>query len=153
MHRRTFLNSGMSVAAVAAAASAGLLTPSVVLGAWPKAAFETEDLKAAMDSVTGGVEPQEGDIDIKAPEIAENGAVVPIGVTAKMDNVESIAIIVPKNPNPLVAIFIPGDNADGFASVRIKMGNTSDVMAVVKADGKFYSAKKEVKVTIGGCGG
>ena len=88
-----------------------------------------------------------------APDIAENGAVVPVGAVSKLPNTTDIMIIVEKNPSPLAAAFtIPaGTNAD--VQTRIKMGQSSNVIAVVKADGKLYSATKETKVTLGGCGG
>jgi len=118
-----------------------------------KCVFSAKDMDSALKAVTGGGKPEPGDITVKAPDIAENGAVVPITISTKMENVESIAVLVPKNPTPLIASFNPGESADPFVSLRIKMGKTSNVVAVVKAGGKFYSAEKEVKVTIGGCGG
>ena len=93
------------------------------------------------------------DIKIKAPDIAENGAVVPVSVSTTMGNVASIAVIAEKNGTPLASNFKLGANAIPNVSTRIKMGKTSDVVAIVKADGKLYSASKNVKVTIGGCGG
>jgi sulfur-oxidizing protein SoxY len=101
---------------------------------------------------SGTTEPSEA-IKIKAPDIAENGAVVPITVETTLEGVESIAIIASENPSPLVANFNLGKGALGFVSTRIKMGKTGDVIGVVKAGDKLYSAKKGVKVTIGGCGG
>jgi len=92
-------------------------------------------------------------VSIKAPDIAENGAVVPITVKTDIAGAESVSIIVLNNPNPLVASFDLTPSSGGLVSTRIKMGKTSDVTAVVKAGGKLYSATKEVKVTIGGCGG
>jgi sulfur-oxidizing protein SoxY len=92
------------------------------------------------------------EIAITAPDIAENGAVVPIAVTSRIPNTQSISIIAEKNPFPLAATFDLANGAEPYASVRIKMGQTSNVRAVIKADGKFYTAAKEVKVTVGGCG-
>ena len=92
-------------------------------------------------------------IELNAPDIAENGAVVPVSVSSTLDGVESISIIVEENPAPLAASFDLTPNAVADVSTRLKMGKTSNVVAVVKADGKLYSATKEVKVTIGGCGG
>ena len=92
-------------------------------------------------------------IKIKAPDIAENGAVVPVTVDTSISGVESISIFASKNANPLTSSYNLGANTSPFISTRVKMGKTSDVVAVVKAGGKLYSAKKEVKVTIGGCGG
>ena len=102
----------------------------------------------------GAASAQESkDIQIKAPDIAENGAVVPVEVISRIPNTQSIAIVAEKNPFPLVASFAFAAGAEGYASTRIKLGQTSNVRALVKtADGKFYAASKEVKVTIGGCG-
>src|SRR5690606_5795668 len=92
-------------------------------------------------------------IQIRAPDIAENGNVVPITVETNIANIESISILTEQNASPLTASFVLGAGADGFVATRMKMGKTSDVIAVVKADGKLHSTRKEVKVTIGGCGG
>jgi sulfur-oxidizing protein SoxY len=92
------------------------------------------------------------DIVITAPDIAENGAVVPIAVTSKLPNTQQISILAEKNPFPLAATFDVSGAGEGYVSTRIKMGQTSDVWAVVKAGGKFFTARKEVKITVGGCG-
>ena len=108
----------------------------------------------AVQALLGVAEAAPSDkIPLKAPDIAENGAVVPIGVSADIDDVESISILVANNPSPLAASFDISPDAMADVSTRIKMGKTSDVIAVVKAGGKAYSVSKEVKVTIGGCGG
>ncbi|MCW9013225.1 MAG: thiosulfate oxidation carrier protein SoxY [Gammaproteobacteria bacterium] len=151
--RRTFLKSTAAVGAVGVAVSAGLLTPRAVFAAWPKAAFEATSLDSAITAAHGGSAAASGDIKLKAPDIAENGAVVPITVTSKIAGTESISILVSNNPTPLTGTFNLGSNTEGFVSSRVKMSKTSDVVVVVKAGGKLYSAKKEVKVTIGGCGG
>lgn len=151
MQRRDFLKGTAAGGAVALSAS---LLPQALLAEWPEAAFQAKTIDEALQALVGGAERTEsGDITIKAPDIAENGAVVPIQITTTLPNVESISIIAEKNPIPLIASFNFGENAIGYVSTRIKMGTTSDVVAVVKADGKLYAAKKEVKVTIGGCGG
>ncbi|TDY03907.1 thiosulfate oxidation carrier protein SoxY [Thiohalophilus thiocyanatoxydans] len=154
MQRRTFLKGSLAGSTVAVAVGAGLLTPGAVMAAWPKRAFETEDMQTAMKDLfgTAQTEPTD-DISIKAPDIAENGAVVPVSITSGIAGIEEIAIIAEKNGTPLAANFKLADNAKGFVSTRIKMAKTSNVVAVVKAGGKAYSARKEVKVTIGGCGG
>ena len=92
-------------------------------------------------------------IKLKAPDIAENGAVVPITVTSKIDGTTNMSILVATNNTPLTSTYELGPNTEGYISTRVKMAKTSDVIAVVKAGGKLYSTKKEVKVTIGGCGG
>jgi len=154
MKRRTFLKGSVAAGAVGAAVGAGLLTPRMVLAAWPSTAFEATSVDAALDSLMGSHQLEGSDkIAIRAPDIAENGAVVPVSVTTDIANVESISIIAEKNASPLTASFILGAGTEGFVSTRIKMGKTSSVIAVVKADGKLYSTGKEVKVTIGGCGG
>ena len=151
--RRVFLKGSVASGAVAAAVGAGLLTPQMVLAEWNKAAFESKTVEDAVKNLglEGGEES--ADITIKAPDIAENGAVVPVTVDVSMDGVEKIAFIVKENPSPLVATFSMGDGGVPFARTNIKMGKTSDVIAMVTAGGKTYMAKKEVKVTIGGCGG
>jgi len=148
-----FLRGSLVASAAGVAASAGLLAPQAVLAAWPKGAFDAKDVKSAMSEIAGGDSPEAGDIKIKAPDIAENGAVVPITVSTGIEGVESISIFAAKNGTPLIASFKLGENAEPFAATRIKMGETADVVALVKAGGKLYSAKKAVKVTIGGCGG
>lgn len=137
-----------------AAAAAGILHPRAVMAAWPKAAFGADTTADAIAKLFGASDAApSSEIKIKAPDIAENGAVVPVTVSTTLKDVESIAIIAEKNPSPLAAAFNLGETANGFISTRIKMGKTSNVVAVVKAGGKLYSASKEVKVTIGGCGG
>ncbi len=154
MQRRTFLKGTLAGSAVSVAVGAGLLTPRTVLAAWPKNAFEAKNVGDALSALHGSSNAADsGDIKIKAPDIAENGAVVPITVDTSLGNVESISVIAEKNPVPLVATYEMGPSAEGYVSMRIKMGKTSDVVAVVKSGGKLYRASKEVKVTIGGCGG
>ena len=153
-NRRVLLKGTFAAGATGLAISDGLLTPKAVLAAWPKAAFEAKDVSAALTASLGSADTtKSSDIKLKAPDIAENGAVVPVTVTSKIANTESISIIVAKNAAPLAATFNLGATTKGEVSTRIKMGKTSDVTAVVKAGGKLYSTSKNVKVTIGGCGG
>lgn len=153
MKRRLFLKGSLAGSAVGAAVGAGLLAPQSVLAAWPAAAFEAKKVEDAIAGSMGSAVTEATDkIKVKAPDIAENGAVVPVTVSTDLA-AESIAIIAEKNPSPLAAMFEMGPGAEGFVSTRIKMGKTGDVIAVVKAGGKLYSARKGVKVTIGGCGG
>ncbi len=154
MKRRVFLKGSLASGMVAVAVGAGLISPRQVLAAWPKGAFEAKSVSDAMNGVVGtDLAPASDAIKLDAPDIAENGAVVPVKVTAEMDGVESITILAEKNQTPLIASFNLAAGTQGFISTRIKMGQTSNVIAVVKAGGKVYSARKEVKVTIGGCGG
>ena len=152
--RRKFLKTATYVGATTAAVSAGILTPQRVLGAYNKAAFEAEDVSSALNAAMGSDQHSASDqIKLKAPDIAENGAVVPITVSSDLGNVDSIAIIVSGNAVPLTSTYALSASTEPFVSTRVKMGKTSDVIAVLKSGGKLYSTTKEVKVTIGGCGG
>jgi sulfur-oxidizing protein SoxY len=121
--------------------------------AWNKAAFETKSLNDTVKALGGGGASPSNDIAITAPDIAENGAVVPIGVASRIPNTQAIYIMVEKNPNTLAAGFRIPAGTEPNVTTRIKMGQTSNVHAVVKAGDKFFVATKEVKVTLGGCGG
>jgi sulfur-oxidizing protein SoxY len=152
--RRIFLKGSLAAGAAGVALGSGLLTPRQVLAAWPKAAFEAKTVDAALNDMFGTSQLTGSDkISIKAPDIAENGAVVPITVETDISGVDSISIIAEKNSFPMVANFKLGKGTEGFVSTRIKMAKTANVVAVVKAGDKLYSTGKEVKVTIGGCGG
>ncbi len=154
MKRRIFLKGSLATGAVGMAVSTGLLAPRVSLAAWSKTAFEATDVNAGLSALYGSSSMTKSDkVKIKAPDIAENGAVVPISVTTSVDGVSSISIFADKNATPLAADFVLGPGTQGYVSTRIKMGKTANVVAVVKAGDKLYSSSKEVKVTIGGCGG
>lgn len=153
-NRRTLLKGTLAASAVGVAASAGLLAPRAVLAAWPKSAFSAKGVDASLSALYGSSKAADAkDIKIKAPDIAENGAVVPVTISSTIANAESISIFVAKNPSPLTSSYALGSGTQAYVGTRIKMGKTSDVVAVIKAGGKLYTAKKEVKVTIGGCGG
>jgi sulfur-oxidizing protein SoxY len=153
MKRRTFLKGTVASGMLGVAASAGLLAPRMVLAAWPESAFAAKKIDDALDALLGSSSTSEsGDIKIKAPDIAENGAVVPITISTGMP-AESISVLIAENPSPLACSYALGSTTEGFVSCRVKMGKTSDLIAVVKSGGKLLSAKKTVKVTIGGCGG
>jgi sulfur-oxidizing protein SoxY len=152
--RRQALKSGAGVTVMGLAAAAGLLPASNAWAqAWNKAAFDGKNLADVVKAMGGAAPVQSADISINAPDIAENGAVVPVGVTSKLGKTESIAILVEKNPNALAASFDIPNGTDASVTTRVKMGQSSNVFALVKADGKYYVATKEVKVTLGGCGG
>ena len=154
MKRRIFLKGSLATSVIGMAVSAGLITPRMVLAAWPKAAFDAKTVDEAISGLFGSSTLTGSDkIKIKAPDIAENGAVVPISVETDIDGVESISLLAEKNATPLTSSFVLGKGAEPFVATRIKMGKTGSVIAVVKAGGKLYSTGKEVKVTIGGCGG
>jgi len=154
--RRTLLKGAGSGALLALMAAAGLFRPGSAWADWNKQAFEVKNsLNDAVRALGGsGAPAQSAQIAIKGPDIAENGAVVPFEVTSKIPGTQNIALLVEKNPNILAANFAIPEGTDPWINTRIKMGQTSNVFAVVKAaDGKFYYASKEVKVTLGGCGG
>jgi len=116
-------------------------------------AFEAKTLDETVKALGGSTAVQSGDIVITAPDIAENGAVVPVAVASKIPNTQNIYILVEKNLNSLSAGFGIPAGTEANVATRVKMAQTSNVHAVVKADNKFYVATKEVKVTLGGCGG
>jgi len=154
MLRRYFLKNSMATGAAVLAASSGLLVPGQVFAAWNKAAFDAKDVASAMKGAVGSDSAAVSDkIKIKAPGIAENGAVVPVTISSTLPDVKSITIISEKNGTPLVAKFNLGAGSEAYVSTRIKMGKTSNIIAVCESGGKFYKTHKEVKVTIGGCGG
>lgn len=150
--RRLLLKSATSAALIATAVAAGLLKPGQLLADWNSAAFSAGKAADALASIGAGNAIPSPDVQVKAPDIAENGAVVPVEIVTTLANVESIAILGEKNINPLVAWYALTD-FDGALTTRIKLGQTANVRVVVKAGGKVYTAAREVKVTVGGCGG
>ena len=153
--RREWLRQGGSVTLLTLLVAAGWVTPGVAFGeAWSKSAFDTHSLDETVKALGGNVPVPSNDIVFfSTPDIAENGAVVPVGITSNIPKTESIAILIEKNPNMLAASFDIPAGTDPTISTRVKMGQSSNIVALVKADGKYYVAAKEVKVTLGGCGG
>jgi sulfur-oxidizing protein SoxY len=151
--RRNVLKGAAGAGAVAVAVAAGLLKPTQAMAAWNKGAFEAKSVGDVMKNLGVSAPADSKDISIKAPDIAENGAVVPVEVSSGIAGITSIIVIAEKNASPLIGTFNLSGGTQGFVSTRIKMANTSLVRAVVNAGGKSYTAAKEVKVTIGGCGG
>ncbi|RJG05690.1 thiosulfate oxidation carrier protein SoxY [Noviherbaspirillum cavernae] len=136
------------------AITAGLINPSEVFAAeWKAGVFEAKSLEDAIKAIGADKFAVSKDVAVNGPDIAENGAVVPVSVTSAAPNTEFIAILVEKNPNPLSASFNIPAGTEAAVSTRVKMGGTSNVHALVKADGKWLIASKEIKVTLGGCGG
>ena len=136
-----------------AAAAALLLKPFAVLAAWNKEAFGAKTAADALKSLGAGGAAPSKDIVIEAPQIAENGAVVPIEITSNIPGTSSLAVVLEKNPFPLAAKFDFKEGALPFVKLNVKMAETSDVRVVATAGGRHYSATREIKVTIGGCGG
>lgn len=134
--------------------AAGFLRPGEAAAQeWNKAAFEVKKMEDLVKLLGGNAAQESPEVAIVAPDIAENGAVVPIGVTSRLDNTSAIAILVEKNPNVLAATFAIPPGTLPEVQTRVKMAQTSNVFALVKADGKFHYAAKEIKITLGGCGG
>jgi sulfur-oxidizing protein SoxY len=153
--RRSFIRHAGNTGIVALLVANGFLRPESARAAlWNKAAFDASSLQDALGQIVDGSIANSDEVEIVAPAIAENGAVVPVGVIASMpQRVESIAILCEKNPHPLAAIFEIPEGTFADVKTRVKMAGSANVVAVVKAQGKFYMASKEIKVTRGGCGG
>jgi sulfur-oxidizing protein SoxY len=152
--RRKFLKSAMYIGASASAIGAGILAPGRTFAAYATEAFSAKDISGALTAAVGSdAHTASSEIKIKAPDIAENGAVVPVTVSSTLPNVESITIIASANATPLTSTYTLPSGTEAFVSTRIKMGKTANVLAVVKSNGQLFSTSKEVKVTIGGCGG
>jgi sulfur-oxidizing protein SoxY len=148
--RRTLLRAAGMVGAVLVT---GLLKPLAALAAWNKEAFGAKTPVDAMKGIGVADAAPSKEVVIEAPEIAENGAVVPIEISSTIAGTGSIAVLVDKNPFPLVGKFDFLDGALPYVKLNVKMGETSAVRAIAEAGGKHYVATKNIKVTIGGCGG
>jgi sulfur-oxidizing protein SoxY len=148
--RRKVLKKAGDLSVLAALVSVGLF-PNLAAASASVAAFEAKTLDAALDALGGLIATDNAAIQITVPEIVENGTVVPVTVESSLAQTEQISILVEKNPTVLVASFAVPKRAAGYVSTKIKMAQTSNVIALVKANGKFYRTTKEVKVTAGGC--
>lgn len=137
------------------AVAAGLIKPEEARAAqeWNKAAFATRSVADTVKALGGTSASPSDQVVLSVPDIAENGAVVPVVVASKAPNTQMIAILIEKNPNTLAASFDIPEGTEPSVTTRVKMGQTSKVYALVKADNKYLVAEKEVKVTLGGCGG
>ena len=149
--RREVLTRSAAVAALLA--GAGLL-PGAAQAAWPQAAFEAKSLADVIKALGGAAPAESKDVTLTGPDIAENGAVVPLACACALPGVKRLLLLVEKNPNTLAAMFDVNDAVEASFATRVKMGQSSNVFAVaMTADGKVLFAQKEVKVTLGGCGG
>lgn len=146
MQRRNFIQLLLGVAA------AVLWAPVNALAAiWNKAAFESRTLSGALQGMAISNEAESRDIEIITPEVAENGAIVQVEITSCIPNTEAIAIVVEHNPTPLIANFMFANGAEPYVVTRIKMAETSDVQAIVKAGDRYFKASKRVEVLENGC--
>ncbi len=150
--RRLFLKSAVATSTIGVAISAGLITPSAVLASWPESAFTAKKSADAINALFGGAAAESDKVMVDVADVAENGAIVPVKIKTTLDNVENITLLVNENANPLTASFNIQPEVEKEVSIRVKVGKPSDIIGVVKADGKLFSNKKHVKVTQGGCG-
>ena len=149
--RREMLAQSATVAGLLA--SVGML-PATAQAAWTAAAFESKTLADAVKALGGAAPVESKDVTVTGPDIAENGAVVPVGCSTTLPGVKRMMLMVEKNPSVLAAVFDVTDAVDASLTTRVKMGQSSNVFAVaMMADGKVLYAVKEIKVTLGGCGG
>ena len=151
--RRNVLKSGSGAALLGMLAAAGIINPGMALADWNKAAFDAKSMADTLKARGAAGTTDSKDVQVTGPDIAENGAVVPVGVSSTLPNVSMVAILIEKNPNALSATFNLPEGTEANVQTRVKMGQTSNVYALVKSDGKFFMATKEIKVTLGGCGG
>jgi len=133
--------------------TAGLLFPLRAFSAWNREAFGAKTPADALKGLGVSASAESKEIQIEAPQIAENGAVVPIEITSNLANTKSISVVIEKNPFPLAAKFDFGDGALPYVKVNVKLGESSFVRVLAEAGGRFHTASREIKVTIGGCGG
>src|SRR5262249_5757081 len=150
MDRRGILRAGGTLAL---AAAGGLRPIRALAQQWNKAAFDTRSVAATLKALGASGSAESAQIQVTAPDIARDGAVVPITIESAIPGTQAIAILIEKNPNTLSAEFDIPEGTDPFITTRVKMAETSNIYAVVKADGKYFHAAKEIKVTLGGCGG
>jgi sulfur-oxidizing protein SoxY len=151
LKRREMLGRSATVAGLMAAAG---LWPALARADWNQPAFEAKSMAEVIKALGGAAPAESKDITITGPDIAENGAVVPIGASTAMPGVKRVLILIEKNPSVLAAAFDVSDAVDANFSTRVKMAQSSSVYAVaMMADGKVLFAQKDIKVTLGGCGG
>lgn len=151
--RRQSLRTASGLGVYAALVAIGLVPAGPAAAQAFAAAFQAKSVLDTLKALGASSPIDSKDVVINSPDIAENGAVVPIGIRSNLARTEMIALLVEKNPNALAGAYTLLEGAEPDVNMRVKMGQSSDVYAVVKADGKFYMAKKEIKVTLGGCGG
>ncbi len=137
---------------IGAVAGMALAPINLLAAQWNAKAFDETRFADSLKSVGALDLIESGQIQLKTPEIAENGAIVPIQVISEIPNTEKVFVFAEKNPQPLVAIFTFVKNVEPFFATRIKMGESAKVHVVVRADGRHYTTSRDVKVTIGGCG-
>ncbi|MCA1790180.1 MAG: thiosulfate oxidation carrier protein SoxY [Thioalkalivibrio sp.] len=150
MKRRWFLKG--TLATTVALAAPWLLIPMRVLGAWPQQAFLAEDVDVALVALIGNVEilPDERTV-LSTPDFAENGAMVPVGVATDVPGADSVILVSEPNPFPLIANFHLKPRLRGTITTRIRMGGSGDLVAIIRAGGRYYGTRQHVRVATGGC--
>lgn len=151
LNRRQLLRMTSLLGFIAAGSIFGSL--NVFASEWKAKTFEAKNLEDALKELGVDKYTISNEVSVNSAEIAENGAVVPVSISSNIPNTEYMAILVEKNPSPLSIAFNIPEGTDASITTRVKMGGTSRVLAIVKADGKWFAASKEIKVTLGGCGG
>lgn len=155
MFDRRFVLRAAGLGSVLAATGFGfpLRASASTAAAYPADAFKQKGEADAVKTLFGQAATASDKVKLDAPEIAENGAVVPVSVSTDLPDVTAIAILVAENPSALAALYKFAPGTPPTVASRLKMAKTTPVIAVVEAGGKLYSATREVKVTVGGCGG
>lgn len=153
-NRRVFLQRAIASGALAILGGDGLLRPGLSAAAeWPRRAFDANTIEQVLQTLYGtNVATDSTAIRLKAPRQAENGALVPIEVSTTLPSVTSIAIVVDKNPRPLVGV-MAFNGAEPFLSLNIRMGETSNVRALVYSQDRLYARQQVIRVTVSGYGG
>ncbi|HEX7156795.1 MAG TPA: thiosulfate oxidation carrier protein SoxY [Burkholderiaceae bacterium] len=151
--RRSALRTGGRLGLLGVLGSLGLLDPQWVRAEGDRAGFDARSVGEALSAAGFGGAASAADVELEAPEIAENGAVVPIRVSTGLPRVDRIAILVEKNPTILSAVFVLPEGTEPSIATRVKMAETCRVIVALRSDGKVYIVSKEIKVTLGGCGG
>lgn len=147
MHRRDLLKTCVALLALTAA-----LPLRALAALWNRTAFESQKIDDALHGLGVSALESGGQIELVAPDMAENGAIVQIEVHSRIPDTDAIAVLVEKNPTPLIANFVFANGAEPSIVTRIKMAETSELKAIVKAGGKYYAASRKVEVALGGCG-
>ena len=151
--RRDALKAAGGLGVFGLLAAIGFIRPELAHAARNEAAFSAKSLDAVVAALGATTPTESGGILISAPDIAEDGAAVPVGVLSTLPGTDQIVIMVEKNLNMVAAFFVIASGTMADVQTSIKMGQTSNVLAMVRADGKYFVAKREVRVTLGGCGG
>lgn len=151
--RRRLIQGFSGAALLKALTAAGLVLPGMALADWSKAAFEAKNMGDALKALGVKTPTDSKDIQLTGPEISENGALVSMGISTSLSKVTQMAILIEKNPTMLAAMFHVPEGTEPAFQTRLKMAQSSQVHALIKADGKFFMASREFRVTIGGCAG